>query len=365
MSSVPEIPPAKNQNQKQADKAPRRKAPKKQTPPKQKRNVLTNNAPTRSLNSDNPQQKRILGQYIVGDVLSAKHQSIYIDRLGLHKVSGLVNAFALYEKYFVNNVELEFIPSQPVTVGGTIYMAPDYDPLDPASSDHTFMSRAYNYVQKPITSGCRCKMPNLKIAGGNTMRPPLFSGPGETERFTSYGKFNIQSTSSLADNTVMGALVLHYDITFILQQPADTSAITQLLRDVSVKSVFNSNIKCAAMDSETTTNLDGFELFNIAHAAAESILKGDYTWSGIVKSLTAGLSVTTRAGKPINAGTRIFFGPKKFSHIADSIQPLDMDSNQSRIGWMNLSRDNSTTTELLFDRTGLSYMDLTDVTYFY
>lgn len=339
--------------------------PKKQSPPKQKRNVLTNNVPTRSINSDNPQQKRIIGQYIVGDVLSANHQCIYIDRLGLRNVSGLVNAFTLYEKYYVNNIELEFIPSQPVTVGGTIYMAPDYDPLDPAHSDHTFMSRAYNYVQKPITSGCRCKMPNLKIAGGNTMRPPLFCGPGETERFTSYGKINIQSTSSLGDGTVLGALVLHYDITFILQQPTDTSAITYLTRDVSIKSVFDSNIKCAAVDSVTTAMLDGFELYNIAHAAVENIMKGDYTWSGIVKALTAGLVVTTRTGKPINPGTRVFFGPKKFSHIADSIQPLDTDSNQSNIGWMNLSRDNSTTTELLFDRTGASYMDLTDVAYFY
>jgi hypothetical protein len=127
------------------------------------------------------------GHYNVGDVLSGERTSIYLDRVGLKVIPQLTNEFMYYEKWFAHNFELEFVPNQPVTVGGTCYAAPDYDPIDPFPTTVQVMSNSFNYIQKPVTSGFRVKMPNFKLVDGNFVRPTLFTGANNNERFTSFG----------------------------------------------------------------------------------------------------------------------------------------------------------------------------------
>ena len=115
---------------------------------------------------------------------------MYIDAIYLssihHTVPILKSNFALYEKFFVHGVKLEFVPSQPVTVGGSVAIAPDYDPLDPMPASRALLSSSQGYKTGPVTSRILCDMPNYKGPSGAHVRPDLFCAPTNDDRLTCF-----------------------------------------------------------------------------------------------------------------------------------------------------------------------------------
>jgi hypothetical protein len=297
------------------------------------------------------------GHYNVGDVLSGERTSIYLDKVGLRIIPQLQYEFMYYEKWFVHNFELEFVPNQPVTVGGTCYAAPDYDPIDPFPASVQHMSNSFNFVQKPVTSGFRVRMPNFKLVDGTYVRPTLFTGANNNERFTSFGKFMLEATSSLTDGTSVGNLIVHYDITFCIPQPyaSDATSSQQL---ISLKSVCDNAGTVSVPPFTTGTVNDALLIYNTSHSAPTT-LSSDYVYAGIIDKLT-NLVLDTVGGKDVNVGTRVYFKVPEFGILSDVLTEIVATSAAS-IANLSLSRNFDHGSSIKLNRTADGWIDFSSI----
>lgn len=350
MSIVLETPPAKN-NQKPTNNN-KKKTPK---PQPQRRKAITNQRDVGPSNA--APSKRMKGHYNLGDVLSGERQSIYLDKVGLRGVPQLLYEFMYYEKWFVHNFELEFVPNQPLTVGGTAYAAPDYDPIDPFPLSAQYMSNSFNYVQRPITSGFRVKMPNFKLVDGAFVRPSLYTGANNNERLTSYGKFMIEATSSLDDGTSVGNLILHYDITYSIPQPYASDSISDQ-QLISLKSVCDNAGTVSVPPFTTSTVNDALLIYNTAHSAPTT-LSNAYTYAGIIDKLTD-MTLETVGGKDVYEGTRVYFKSPEFSLVSDVLTEV-IATTAASISNLSLSRNFDTGNGIRLTRTADGWIDFADI----
>lgn len=299
--------------------------------------------------------RRVKGSYQILEVKSGARDVVYIDKMGLQSVAIISNMFTYNEKWFVHNVELEFVPNQPVTVGGTMTMAPDYDPIDPYPSNLQSMSNSYNFIQKPITSSCRCKMPNFKMPDGAFVRPTLYTGPMDVDRNVSYGKFNVEASSSLADNTSLGFAILHYDISFMVPQPYNDLIVGDQ-QDISIKVVMDNAGTKGPCPVRCATTEDDFLVYNNTHAAPSTIY-GNRVYAGILSNTSTG-SYKTAAGNTVSPGSRLFYKVPDSAIVADTITPIDQSVTASSIGYLSLSRTFDTAMAILVNRTADAWIDL-------
>lgn len=297
------------------------------------------------------------GHYSIGDIKSAEKLSIYLDKIGLRMVPQLTTEFIYYEKWFAHTFELEFVPNQPVTVGGTCYAAPDYDPIDPYPASAQNMSNSFNYVQKPVTSGFRVKMPNFKLVDGTYVRPTLFTGANNNERFTSFGKFLFETTSSLAAGTSVGNLILHYDLTFCIPQPYSSDAPSDALL-ISLKSVCDTAGTVSVPPFVTGTVNDALLIYDTIHSGPTT-LNSSYIYAGIIEALT-NLSLETVGGKDVYEGTRVYFKVPDFGLVSDVLTEI-VAGTAASISNLSLSRNFDHGSSIRLNRTADAWIDFSDI----
>lgn len=298
---------------------------------------------------------------MIDTLSSAETTSVYIDRFGLMNIPQLFNDFKVHEKYFVHKVDLEFVPNQPVTVGGSVSMAPDYDPIDPVPHTMASLSAAHNFIRKPVTSGAICRMPNFKLPDGNYMRPALYTGPSDVDRNVCYGKFVANAVSSLSDGVEVGSLILHWDISFIVKQPNNTSVGTSF-GDKSIYIEYDSAGKVVLNDVQNGTELDEALLFESDHTTVET-LNPWFVYQGILKAIGAGITLQSSAGADIGVGTRVFFKPCGSVNNGTTTSPLTTAS--THVGLLSLSRTFDKLLDIVITRGAAGWLDLADVKNFY
>lgn len=281
-------------------------------------------------------QVRVKGQCHIRDLYEDEPISVHIDALYLenpsHQVPLLAANFRLYEKYFVHNVSLEFVPIQPVTVGGTVSIAPDYDPLDPMPATAAALSQGQGFKSGPVSAALKVDMPNYKGPDGSYVRPELYCAPTNDDRLTSYGQFKVFGVApSLTKGDNIGKIILHYDVTYHILEPQ--SAIASL-------AISTDRVTCVGTANAFTPTDIGSNTMSDAltfgDAAGTLHMASDYILTGIIKEIGAGLSLATLAGKAINVGTRLFFRPVLATLFSTTYQNND---TSIYVGKMSTSRD--------------------------
>jgi hypothetical protein len=248
----------------------------------------------------------------VVDVLESVPDSIHIDALYLsnpaHTIPVLAANFQLYEKFFVNNVTAEYVPSQPVTVGGSIGIAPDYDPVDPMPATMAALSASQGYKSAPVTSALKVPMPNYRGPDGAFVRPALYSAPTNDDRFTSYGQFQIfASAPTLSPGDTVGKIILHYDITFHILEPK--SSVSYVTTTVDRLLASGTQTHFMPTDTLSSTISDGILMANSGGSGVANTISNLLV--ATLETVAAGMSMYTAAGRAVNPGTRVFFRPAK------------------------------------------------------
>lgn len=279
---------------------------------------------------------RTKGQCHISDLTADVPTSVHIDSLYLsnpaHTVPVLAANFHLYEKFFVHSVALEFVPSQPVTVGGTVSIAPDYDPLDPMPESAAALSSSQGFKSGPVTSGMKCVMPNYKGPDGGYTRPELFSAPTNDDRLTSFGQFKLFGVApTLTRGDVIGKLILHYDITFHILEPSARNTFIASTVDRLV--CVGTATTFMPTDVVSTTISDGITMNTSGGVATQNI---GHLLTGIISEIGTGLNAWTAAGRAINEGTRIFFRPVKANIATTSYSNFD---TSAYVGQLSTSRN--------------------------
>lgn len=249
------------------------------------------------------------GQCHIRDLNEDEPTSVHIDALYLenthHQVPLLAANFRLYEKYFVHSVSLEFVPSQPVTVGGTVSIAPDYDPLDPMPATAQELSQGQGFKSGPVSGGLRVDMPNYKGPDGGFVRPELYCAPTNDDRLTSYGQFKVFAVApTLTKGDMLGKLILHYDITFHILEPQN--AVVPVTINTDRITCYGAANIFTPTDMTSTTMSDCLQFGNSGGLLS---MDSGYILTGLIKEIGAGLIMRTMAGKAVNLGTRLFFRP--------------------------------------------------------
>jgi len=296
---------------------------------------------------------RVRGQAHVCDLACDEPRAVYIDAMFLsnphHSIPILKANFGLYEKFFVHGLKLDFIPTQPVTVGGSVAIAPDYDPLDPMPATRAALSSSQGYKTGPVTSRVTCEMPNYKGPSGDYIRPDLYCAPTNDDRLTCFGQFKcFASAPTLSKGDVVGRLVLHYDISFHILEPSSevTYTTTSIERLVSVGNA--TAFKPTQLKSITMS--DGLKTQN--SVGGDITLAADRIMSAIVDTVNASMPMETSAGKTVNPGTRIYVRPV-IGNIATTTYTNVSDSEY--VGDISLSRN--------FDPMSNIKLDLVDTLY--
>jgi hypothetical protein len=279
---------------------------------------------------------RVKGQCHILDLTEDVPVSVHIDALYLenpaHTVPLLAANFRLYEKFFVHGVSLEFVPSQPVTVGGTVSIAPDYDPLDPMPPTAAAMSQGQGFKSGPVSGPLRVEMPNYKGPDGAYVRPELYCAPTNDDRLTSYGQFKIFGVApTLTKGDVLGKLILHYDITYHILEPFASNAAVATNVDRVVCSG-TANVYSPTQLSSTTMS-DALVLSNSGGTLSQPT--GNLL-TGIISEIGTGLELFTVAGRAINVGTRLFMRPVKGQIATTTYTSLD---SSPYVGQFSTSRN--------------------------
>lgn len=297
---------------------------------------------------------------MIREVYSARNGSIFIDAIGLQEIPTLIREFRNYEKFFVHMIELEFVPNQPVTVGGTISMAPDYDPIDPFPASSSAMSQSEGFVSKPVTSACRVKMPNFRLPDGGWMRPSLFTGPNNNDRLVAYGHINYMTTSSLADDIDLGRLIVHWDISFsVLQPPTLDTILSYPGTQWAITSVCDNVGTVSAIDFLSSVQEDELLLYNAAHSSLVVMNPGS-VFSAIISGIS-GAGCSSRGGKAVLEGTRVFFRPPRTTVTSATGLHKPMSVTTSEVGAFSLSRTFDSLMDILINRTVAAWIDLANI----
>lgn len=325
-----------------------RPAPKKQ-PAVRNNNTLRN---TRIVVFDPDAARRTsrkTGSYPLAEISSEPIQ-ISISPIGIRRFvagsSALSMAFASHEQYFVHSVRFEFVPELAVTEPGSIHMSPDWDPLDPIPASVGDMASEAGYKSGPVTQKLSVTMSNMRAPSGAPTRPMLYCSPNVTERLSDYGLVNVR-TSGVTATSVIGRIIMHYDISFHI--PVAPSILDyallptlQALAWITPNNTLGYRLDEAATDSDLVKLTSNVELYTTK------------VYSAILDTLL-NTSLQTIAGRAVAAGSRLFFRTVKSVMTTDgdnaglTTTPL---STSSRIGALNLSRTFDALTEIVV--TGLS-----------
>lgn len=249
---------------------------------------------------------------------------------------------------------MEFVPSQPVTVGGTVSIAPDYDPLDPMPATSAALSQSQGFKSGPVSGPLKVNMPNYKGPDGSYIRPDLYCAPTNDDRLTSYGQFKCFGIApTLTQGDVLGKLILHYDITYHILEPKTSLGVlgsgVEKLECNGNATVFMPNkiISTTTSDSLMLANAGG----NLP------LPTGDLLY-GIISAIDAGLNPTTVAGKVINIGSRVFMRPATGNIATTTYTNLD---TTHQVGEFSMSRNFDSMSNVVMNLINGSSIHLADV----
>lgn len=246
----------------------------------------------------------------------------------------LANMFAMYEKYFVHSISVEYIPTVSKLESGTIHLAPDYDPCDPfpyssvPSDIVQALSEMMGYRSGSISNRQRSDMRNFRLPTGEWAKGALYTSPVEPERFSSYGTFFAYVHGGPASTTV-GSLVLHYDVEFLIPQPSSraTEVESTTIRRLS-KVDTSGTVKPVSPVGLITEGLK----FHSSGGAPLNVYASRIL-TGIIGD-AAGLHLVDTKGEVVPRGTRIYARPLQVELNTNTL--LDESSN---VGTLNLFRD--------------------------
>lgn len=228
----------------------------------------------------------------------------------------IVDFFDKYEYWFVHNLRFEFVPSTSLSTGGTIHVAPEWDPMDLTPSGDSLvkdMSASLGYKSGRISSPLIINMPNKKKPDGSFIKPCLFTGPLAELRLSSYGKVFLYVEGCNSTASTVGRLKMHYDIEFCMPQmsvkPAPFVPFTGVTAP-AIKSV-DANTRSAiyrdeqkARDTAGGSAALGIQLLDSGvakHFGVDEIL------SFVIGDTDTGtLDIGDMAGRLITAGTRLY-----------------------------------------------------------
>jgi hypothetical protein len=199
-------------------------------------------------------------------------------------------------------------------------------------------------------------MPNFKLVDGKYVRDSLYTGANNNDRLVSYGQFFYEASSSLADGTELGTLILHYDITFEIAQPGATDTISDQAL-FSLKSVADNSGVVGVAPILTGTVNDDLLVYNTAHTTPAEINQ-EYVYSGIIDTLT-NLTLESVGGKVINEGTRVFMKAPTISIVSDVLNNLRGAS--SSVGLFSLGRDFNVSNAIRLNRSADGFIDFSEM----
>lgn len=341
-----EIPPAKNNMKK---KNPSQK--------QQRANPAFRKDPPGVRNSGKG-TTRIKGSARVGTLDGDSHVAVFLDYLAFKlstEVPVLAKNCELFERYFVHSMELEFVPTVPVTTPGTVHMAPEYDPLDEIQSSAVLMARNLGYRSAPVSSRLRCPMPNMKQPDGSYLRPDMYTSPTNNDRLVQYGSFNVMC-DGVGASSVVGQLILHYDVTFSRPQArasgfTSTALPGKLIRDGT------GGLYSQGSDTVGATVLGG--ILSQTSGGASQALETNKTYTAIVDEMQAGISLVTSVGASLAEGARIFF--KGASNEVNAAATTTTQAASEWIGKMATSRTFDPNTVISMTTNGVNGIILRNV----
>jgi hypothetical protein len=172
----------------------------------------------------------------------------------------------------------------------------------------------------------------------------------------SFGQIFYEAVSSLSAGTDLGTLVLHYDISFQIPQPAATDGVSSLT-NFSLKSVCDTSGNVGVSEFTSGTVNDALLTYDTAHSAGTAV-NGDYVYSGIIDTLT-GLTLESVGGKAVNEGTRVFKKTPTLSVVSDVITQLI--GTATSMGFLSLGRDFSQANTIKLNRTADGWIDFSSM----
>lgn len=160
---------------------------------------------------------RMRGKVRYAEAINSK-VALRVDIFGFYNTR-LYQQFLLWEKWHVNSITFQFVPTLSKTAPGTIAMAPDYDPEDVHRPEMANIMDSMNSKASAICETFQVVMPNFKQPDGVTVIPSLFTDWRGPPRTTTYGLLKyVVSGTGLAANASVGYIDLVYDITFLIPQ---------------------------------------------------------------------------------------------------------------------------------------------------
>jgi hypothetical protein len=226
----------------------------------------------------------------------------------------LYQLFRFYEFWQVNKLTFTYKPIVSALTDGNIAISPDYDISDdiPAYAEAlNILSKNMDYVVTPLGKQASVAMEN-PIIKGDKMIPKLYTAPTITERLSSFGQL-IYCTQgySLAADTIVGHIYVHWDIDFFVPQfntpPGVTADLAYIKLDPASTYLPTGEAmhdKIALTAAELARNL-GFNAYLSdpspapINGQAGAILTGKLAYVG-------NGSLKDGAGLSIKEGTRLF-----------------------------------------------------------
>jgi hypothetical protein len=230
--------------------------------------------------------------------------ALRVDIFGFYNTR-LYQQFLLWEKWHVNSITFQFVPTLSKTAPGTIAMAPDYDPEDVHRPEMANIMDSMNSKASAICETFQVVMPNFKQPDGVTVIPSLFTDWRGPPRTTTYGLLKyVVSGTGLAANASVGYIDLVYDITFLIPQKEPDD---QIYPDTTTTfTLAGANTTWYNMTNGTVDTTAGNGHWLVPDVACQ----GNKIYSGVLGAGT-GLAALLSHGFVLSPGTRIFWrGPQ-------------------------------------------------------
>jgi hypothetical protein len=192
----------------------------------------------------------------------------------------LADQFDLYEYWFVHSLKFKFIPMRSTGTSGSVYMAPEWDPMDPPPAGEDVkktMASSLGFKGDRVYNTFGLRMENFRLPDGNFVKPCLFCAPLAETRMSSFGQLFVYVFGCNSSTELVGTLEMEYDISFCLPQ----------------KTVAEVPFTTPATTAANIANVD-------ANSQAQSIADAIKATSG--SGITKGIQFTDSGGSPVAIG---------------------------------------------------------------
>jgi hypothetical protein len=152
-------------------------------------------------------------------------------------------------------------------------------------------------------------MPNSRLPSGNWVKQELFNAPLAEERLSSYGKllYFVTGLTTYPPGTVIGDIVMHYDITLILPQPAAPIIVQEANLDRLVASETLTDVGTGNGAFSSTAAVGQGSVLGVYDGATPSSARPGGIFTFRTDKQDQGVTLTDMAGKAIADGTRLFY----------------------------------------------------------